>query len=130
MMIMCLLLTYTGASVALHPGCVRGVGGAGEQRRGPRRSLHIPLRQIQDAPDGKAELGRGSHGVLVCFCALKEANGKQSKFIRGRSGSSPILRAVQRAARCLHKQLSTLCAAYKASSSSSHYLNGWSAEAQ
>lgn len=61
-----MLLTYTGASVALHPGGVGGAGGAGEERGGPRRSLHIPLRQIQDAPDRKAELGRSGHGVLVC----------------------------------------------------------------
>lgn len=127
------VLTDAGASVALHPGCVRGAGGAGEQRRGPRRSLHIPLRQIQDAPDGKAELGGGSHGVPGLLMRVKIS--QQSKQTLAGSVSedagdlSPLLRAVQTAARCLRKQLSTGWPAYKASSSS-HYLNGWSAEAQ
>lgn len=63
-------LTHAGAAVTVHPGGVRGVGGAGGvDRGGARRCLRILLGQIQDAPHGETELVGGGHRVL---CARSE----------------------------------------------------------
>lgn len=153
------VLTYAWAPVALHPGGVRRAGGAGGVNRGgpqQRRCLPILLGQIQDAPDGKTELGRGSHGVLCVrvqsgLCFPKKQTNKHSRrslypeeekraadplhfyaLSKHQLGNRNVCTA---GARCLRKQHSISCK-HKAAllfikpPPPPEYLNGWSAVTQ
>lgn len=132
-------LTYARAAVALHhPGGVRRAGGAGGVNRGgPRRSLRILLRQIQDAPDGKTELGRCSHRAssraksvvfdLFFFLRRKSTRSQSISRVQGGEMKEPqqqqkthkpqrmvsTLRAVQTAALCALRSVFTQTALHK-----------------